>query len=74
VFTRDLDFSAMLAHCRAGRPSVLQLRAQDVLPAASGQTVVRIVRERAADLDAGAIVTIDTFGARVHTLPIGAQE
>jgi predicted nuclease of predicted toxin-antitoxin system len=74
VFTHDLDFSALLAHTQAGRPSVLQLRAKDVLPAACGPSVTRIALEHAADLEAGAIVTIDTLGARVRTLPIGSRE
>lgn len=74
VSTHDLSLSALLAHTQAGRPSVLQLRATDVLPAACGPTVVRIARKHAADLEAGAIVTIDTLGARVRTLPIGSRE
>lgn len=31
VFTRDLDFSALLAHTGAGGPSVLQARTHDAL-------------------------------------------
>lgn len=38
VFTHDLDFSAMLAATEAKGPSVLQVRSQDVLPRAIGQT------------------------------------
>jgi predicted nuclease of predicted toxin-antitoxin system len=74
VFTHDLDFSAMLAHSQAGGPSVLQLRAKDVLPAACGPTVVRVDFERAPELASGAIVTLDTLSARVRTLPIGSRE
>jgi predicted nuclease of predicted toxin-antitoxin system len=32
VFTHDLDFGALLAHTRAGKPSVFQIRARDVSP------------------------------------------
>ncbi|PYR62942.1 MAG: hypothetical protein DMF88_26255, partial [Acidobacteria bacterium] len=32
VFTHDLDFGALLALTRASGPSVIQVRAQDVLP------------------------------------------
>ncbi len=32
VFTHDLDFGALLAASHAGGPSVIQVRAQDVLP------------------------------------------
>jgi len=73
VFTHDLDFSALLATSQAGGPGVLQLRARDVLPAACGPDVVRVAREKVADFAAGAIVTIDKYGARVRTLPIGPR-
>lgn len=32
VFTHDLDFGTILAATRAGNPSVIQVRTQDVLP------------------------------------------
>jgi predicted nuclease of predicted toxin-antitoxin system len=38
VFTHDLDFSAILATAGASGPSVLQVRAQNVLPEAIGRT------------------------------------
>ena len=37
VFTHDMDFSALLAVTHAAGPSVLQVRAQDVLPDAIGR-------------------------------------
>ena len=39
VFTHDLDFGALLALTRATGPSVIQVRAHDVLPAHLEQTV-----------------------------------
>ena len=41
VFTNDLDFSALLAIRRGAGPSTLQVRTQNLLPAAIGGTVVR---------------------------------
>jgi predicted nuclease of predicted toxin-antitoxin system len=70
VFTHDLDFSAILATAGASGPSVIQVRAQDVLPEAIGDDVVRVLVDHAPALDAGAIVTIDELGARVRVLPI----
>ena len=32
VFTHDLDFGILLAHSKDGRPSVIQVRTQDVFP------------------------------------------
>jgi predicted nuclease of predicted toxin-antitoxin system len=71
VLTHDLDFSALLAHARAGKPSVVQLRAKDVLPAACATDVIRVVRAHAQALETGAILSVDTIGARLRILPIG---
>lgn len=71
VFTHDMDFSALLAVTGANGPSVLQVRTQDVLPAAIGRDVVRVLTMRAQAFDAGAIVTIDKLKSRVRVLPIG---
>lgn len=71
VFTHDLDFSAILAATRASGPSVLQVRAQDVLPEAIGEDVVAVLREHGASLEAGAVISIDEVTSRVRVLPIG---
>jgi predicted nuclease of predicted toxin-antitoxin system len=41
VFTHDLDFGMLLVTLRTSRPSVIQVRAQDVLPSAIGDIVLR---------------------------------
>lgn len=70
VFTNDLDFSALLAITRGAGPSVLQIRTQDLLPAAVGGTVVRVLAEHRAALLEGAILTVDERGSRVRVLPL----
>lgn len=70
VFTHDLDFSTILATAGASGPSVVQVRAQDVLPEAIGDDVVRVLADHANALESGAIVTIDELGARVRVLPV----
>jgi len=70
VFTHDMDFSALLAVTGATGPSVLQVRAQDVLPGAIGRDVVRVLTMRADAFSSGAIVTIDKVKSRVRVLPI----
>jgi hypothetical protein len=65
-----MDFSALLAVTGATGPSVLQVRAQDVLPSAVGRDVVRVLTLRAQAFSTGAIVTIDKVKARVRVLPI----
>ncbi|HET9956664.1 MAG TPA: DUF5615 family PIN-like protein [Polyangiaceae bacterium] len=71
VFTHDMDFSALIAVTGAAGPSVLQVRTQDVLPAAIGRDVVRVLTMRTRAFEAGAIVTIDKLKSRVRVLPIG---
>ena len=70
VFTHDLDFGAMLAATQASGPSVIQVRAQDVMPSALGETVVRALKEYSAQLEAGAIVTVEPVRRRVRLLPL----
>jgi predicted nuclease of predicted toxin-antitoxin system len=73
VFTHDLDFSALIAQTRADGPSVLQVRTQDVLPAAIGLIVIDVIGTYAEELKQGAIITIDELMARVRILPIGSE-
>jgi predicted nuclease of predicted toxin-antitoxin system len=71
VVTHDLDFSAILAATGAAGPSVLQLRAHDVLPDVMGEDLARVLRDHGEALESGAIVSIDRFSSRVRLLPIG---
>ena len=70
VFTHDLDFGTLLALTRARGPSVVQVRAQNVLPDAIGDMVARVLTEHAAALESGALVTVDKQAARVRVLPL----
>ena len=57
IFTHDLDFGALLASRKSRRPSVIQIRTQDVLPNAIGDLIIRALRAAAPQLEAGALVT-----------------
>ena len=70
IFTHDLEFSAILAHTQAGRPSVFQVRAQVVSPGGLGPLVLRTLRQFTAELETGAIVTVDAARQRVRLLPL----
>jgi predicted nuclease of predicted toxin-antitoxin system len=70
VITHDLDFGAVLAATQASAPSVVQLRAADVLPDATAERVIRTLSEFDADLQAGAIVSVEIDRARVRILPL----
>ncbi len=71
VFTHDLDFSALLAATQAKGPSVLQMRAQDVLPEAMGAMVLLTLEQFAEALEEGALLSVDPSRARVRLLPLG---
>lgn len=70
VFTHDLDFGILLAHSKDSRPSVLQVRTQDVSPAHLGGLVVRALRAHSQALEDGALLAIDEAKSRVRILPI----
>src|SRR5437016_14624644 len=59
VFTHDLDFGTMLALTHDGGPSVLQVRAKDVLPQHLEAVVIAALRQHDTDLTSGAIVVVD---------------
>jgi predicted nuclease of predicted toxin-antitoxin system len=71
VFTHDLDFGTTLALTHAAGPSVLQVRAQNVLPEDIGPLVIAALRQYDAELAAGAlVVVVDLKKSRVRVLPL----
>lgn len=75
VITHDLDFSAILAATQGVKPSVVQIRADDIRPSVLGPAVIAALRQMADELAAGALLTIDPRRARLRLLPLsGANE
>ncbi len=70
VLTHDLDYSAILAATGGQKPSVIQLRADDVSPDSIGRHVVAAVKQVESELQAGAILTIDPSDSRLRLLPL----
>jgi predicted nuclease of predicted toxin-antitoxin system len=70
VLTHDLDFGAILAATRGEKPSVVQLRSENLSIEVIGQLVIDALHEVATDLEAGALVTIDPGRTRVRVLPL----
>lgn len=70
VVTHDLDFGAILALTHATGPSVVQLRSQDVLPAALAGRLIGVLRAHSDELHRGALLTLDDVNARVRILPL----
>ncbi|SPE21952.1 conserved hypothetical protein [Burkholderiales bacterium] len=70
VLTHDLDFSAILAATHGEKPSVVQIRAEDVSPDVIGKQVIISLRQMATELDAGALLTVDPSRTRLRVLPL----
>ena len=70
VFTHDLDFGTMLALSDAAGPSVIQVRARDVLPDSLEGTVMTAIRQHEAELASGALVVVEPGRNRVRVLPL----
>ena len=70
VFTHDLDFGTALALTHAGEPSVIQVRAQRVLPEHIGSMVLAALKQYERELSAGALVVVEPAKSRVRVLPL----
>ncbi|HOM14390.1 MAG TPA: DUF5615 family PIN-like protein [Rubrivivax sp.] len=74
VLTHDLDFGAILAATHGKKPSVVQLRADDVSPDAIGRPVLVALRQMESELQEGALVTIDANRTRLRVLPLRTKD
>ena len=70
IVTRDLDFGALLAATHAVRPSVIQLRLEDVSPEAAGELVLDALARTLEMLERGALVIIHENRVRTRLLPL----
>jgi predicted nuclease of predicted toxin-antitoxin system len=70
VLTHDLDFSAILAATHGEKPSVVQIRAEDVSPDVIGANVITALRQMTEELAQGALVTVDPNRNRLRVLPL----
>ena len=70
IFTHDLDFGALLAVTQAEGPSVIQVRAQDVMPEHMEGVVIAAVRQYGSLIEEGALIIVDESTARARILPI----
>lgn len=73
VLTHDLDFSTILAATHGEKPSVVQIRANDVNPGVIGTRVIAALRQMSSDLADGALLTVDTSRTRVRLLPLRSK-
>jgi predicted nuclease of predicted toxin-antitoxin system len=74
VLTHDLDFGAILAITQGKKPSVVQIRSDDVSPQHIGRRTIAALRQVQAELEAGALLTIEPDRARIRLLPLRTDE
>jgi predicted nuclease of predicted toxin-antitoxin system len=74
VLTYDLDFSAILAATGGDKPSVVQIRADDLSPDAIAAQVIRALRQMEAELDEGALLTVEPNRTRMRLLPLRSRK
>jgi len=74
ILTNDLDFGIALATTNEERPSVVQIRGEDLRPRAIGNHVVLALLQMQLELEAGALLTIDPRRTRLRFLPLRNKE
>lgn len=74
VLTHDLDFSAILAATHGEKPSVVQIRADDVSPDVIGVQVIVALKQMASELAEGALLTVDPNRTRMRLLPLQLEK
>lgn len=70
ILTNDLDFGFILAITHGKKPSVIQTRTDVLGPDRIGGIVINAIKLLTADIDRGALVTIDPRKTRVSLLPL----
>ena len=74
ILTNDLDFGIALATTNTERPSVAQIRGEDLRPVSIGNHVVLALQQVQVELEAGALLTIDPKRTRLRLLPLRKRE
>jgi predicted nuclease of predicted toxin-antitoxin system len=70
VVTADLDFPAILAASRSGRPSVILIRSDNLAPGRLIGALSEAIRAAKSQLDAGAVMSLDAGRSRIRLLPL----
>lgn len=74
ILTHYLDFSAILAATLGEKPSVVQIRSDDVSPDMIGAQVIIALNQMSAELENGALLTVDSNRTRMRLLPLQLEK
>ena len=64
---------AILASTKGSKPSVVQIRGDDVSPDVIGEKVLLAIFQMESELEAGALLSIDAKRTRMRILPLIRQ-
>ncbi|WP_183575180.1 DUF5615 family PIN-like protein [Mucilaginibacter sp. X5P1] len=70
VFTHDLDFGTALALTKAEKPSVIQVRTQNVTISHLSNMVIPTIQTYKDLLNTGALIVLDEDKKRIRILPL----
>ena len=70
VFTHDLDFGTALALTEAEKPSVIQVKTQNVTVPHLSKMVIHALKNHADLLEKGALLILDENKKRIRILPL----
>ncbi len=70
VLPHDLDFGAILAATHGEKPSVVQIRSEDISPDVTGTSVIAALRQMTTELEEGALLSFDPNRPRLRVLPL----
>ena len=70
VFTHDLDFGTALALTKAEKPSVIQVRTQNVTVSHLSKMVISALKTYSDLLEKGALLVLDEDKKRIRILPL----
>jgi len=70
VFTHDLDFGTALALTSAEKPSVIQVRTQNVTVSYLSKMLIPTLNNYSALLEKGALIVVDDDKMRIRILPL----
>ena len=70
VITLDADFHALLALSGADKPSVVRIRIEGLRAEPLAALLLALLAERSAELERGALLTVQSKRVRIRYLPI----
>jgi predicted nuclease of predicted toxin-antitoxin system len=73
IITQDLDFSMLLAIKGYGKPSLVNVRLEEVRPDYVTSRIIDTVSELEQELKKGVVVTVDETSVRYRHLPIRTE-